>query len=243
MPAPRRLALVDALRGLAIVQMIAFHFTYSLDRFGWVEVAVDRDQPWAAWRIAIVTQFLLLVGVSQTLRSQLHPARGAFWRRWAQVATAAAVVSFGSWLVFGPRMIWFGILHFIALALLLAQPLLRLGLWNAPLGLAALALGGLVVDPRCDAWPAYALGFSTELPATEDYVPLFPWLGVVLLGLALGALWRRWGFAVAAPLAALTASAPRFLTLLGTWPLTVYLAHEPILAAILWAFGKLLGRL
>jgi LPXTG-motif cell wall-anchored protein len=241
-PATRRLALIDALRGLAIVQMIAFHFAYSLNEFGWVAVAVDRDPPWVAWRIAIVTQFLLLVGVSQMLRSTLNPSRGAFWRRWAQVAAAAAAVSFGSWLVFGPRTIWFGILHCIAAALLLAQPLIALGLWNLPLGLAALALGGLVADPRFDAWPAHALGLGTELPATEDYVPLFPWLGVVLLGLALGALWRRRGFAVAAPLAALTASAPRFLTLLGTWPLTVYLAHVPILAGILWAFGKLVGR-
>ena len=238
-PATRRFALIDALRGLAIVQMIAFHFTHNLSQFGWVEIAVNRDQPWAAWRIVIVTQFLLLVGVSQMLRSKLNPTRGAFWRRWAQVATAAAVVSFGSWLVFGPRMIAFGILHFISVALLLAIPLMALGMWNLPLGLAALAFGLLVRDLRFDAWPASMLGFVTELPSTEDYVPLFPWIGVVLIGLGLGAAWRRRGFAAPAQL---DASAPRLLTFLGTWPLTVYLAHEPILVGAIWSFGKLTGR-
>jgi uncharacterized membrane protein len=173
-PATRRGALLDALRGFAIVQMILFHFTYNLNQFRWVEVAVNRDQPWAAWRIAIVTQFLLLVGVSQMLRSRFNPTRGDFWRRWAQVATAAAVVSFGSRLVFGPRMIAFGILHFIAVALLLAIPLSALGMWNLPLGLGALVFGALVRDPRFDAWPASMLGFVTELPSTEDYVPPSP---------------------------------------------------------------------
>ena len=238
-PATRRFALVDALRGFAIVQMILFHFVHNLSQFGWVEVAVNRDQPWAAWRIAIVTQFLLLVGVSQMLRSKFNPAQGAFWRRWAQVATAAAVVSFGSWLVFGPRMIAFGILHFIAVALLLAGPLMRLGLWNLLLGPTALAFGLLVSDPRFDAWPANMLGFVTELPSTEDYVPLFPWISAVLIGLGLGAAWRQRGFSVPAQL---DASAPRLLTWLGTWPLTVYLAHEPVLAGAIWSFGKLVGR-
>ena len=241
-PSTRRFAGIDALRGFAIVQMILFHFTYNLNQFGWVEVAVNRDQPFAVWRVAIVSQFLLLVGVSQMLRSQLNPAQGAFWRRWAQVAVAAAVVTFGSWLVFGERMILFGILHFIAVALLLAQPLLRLGLWNLPLGGLALSFGLRFEDPRFDAWPANLLGFATELPSTEDYVPIFPWIGVVLLGLGLGALWRGRGFAIAAPLAALDAAAPRFLTLLGTWPLTVYLAHEPVLVGAIWTFGKLTGH-
>lgn len=58
------------------------------------------------------------------------------------------MVSFGSWLIFGERMIWFGILHFIAAALLLAQPRLRVGAWNLALGLVALALPRVVALPE-----------------------------------------------------------------------------------------------
>lgn len=57
--AARRFALADALRGLAIAQMVAFHFVYPLGQFGFTEIDVNRDAPWTAWRTAIVTQFLL----------------------------------------------------------------------------------------------------------------------------------------------------------------------------------------
>jgi len=240
-PSPKRLPLIDVLRGFAIVQMIAFHFVYSLSQFGYVQVAVNRDPPWAAWRIAIVAQFLLLVGVSLVLRAEFKPAWRDFWRRWREVAAAAAVVSFGSWLVFGPRWIQFGILHFIAVASILARLLLPLGLWNLALAALALAVGVSYADPRFDAAPANWLGFTTELPSTEDYVPLFPWLGIVLLGAGLGTAWQRRGLPLAPPLRAVNAAPPRVLRWLGTWPLTVYLSHEPILAGLIWSFGRVFG--
>ena len=239
--APKRFPGIDALRGLAIVQMIAFHFVYNLNQFGWVQVAVNRDQPFAAWRIAIVTQFLLLVGVSGVLRAELKPGWGDFWRRWREVAGAAAIVSFGSWLVFGPRWIQFGILHFIAVALILARLLLPLGLANLALGGLALAFGLSYTDPRFDASPANWIGLATELPSTEDYVPLLPWIGVVLLGSGLGSAWQRRGFPLAPTLRGVNAAPPPVLVLLGSWPLTVYLSHEPILAGLIWSFGRLFG--
>ncbi len=124
MNAPPRLAVVDALRGFAVAQMIVYHFIYDLAYFGWLDLAMTRDQPWIAWRTLIVTQFLLLVGVGLVLRSSFKRAASDFWKRWAQIAAAAAFVSLGSWLLFGPRFIYFGILHFVAAALLIARPLL-----------------------------------------------------------------------------------------------------------------------
>ncbi|HWL74107.1 MAG TPA: heparan-alpha-glucosaminide N-acetyltransferase domain-containing protein, partial [Burkholderiaceae bacterium] len=136
-----RLQLVDALRGFAVAQMIVYHFIYDLAYFGWVNLAMTRDQPWIAWRSAIVTQFLLLVGVSLVLRTSFKPSAADFWKRWTQIAAAALLVSIGSWLVFGQRFIYFGILHFVAAALLLARPLLRLKAWNIVAGIACIAIG------------------------------------------------------------------------------------------------------
>jgi len=141
-PVHSRLQLVDALRGFAVAQMIVYHFIYDLSYFGWIDVAMTRDQPWVLWRTAIVTQFLLLVGVSLTLRSSFKPAAADFWKRWLQIAAAALLVSVASWLVFGPRLIYFGILHFAAASLLMARPLLRLSAWNIALG-AVCVLAGL----------------------------------------------------------------------------------------------------
>lgn len=237
-PAPR-LALIDALRGFAVAQMIVYHFIYDLAYFGWVDLAMTRDQPWVAWRTAIVTQFLLLVGVSLVLRTSFKPSAGDFWKRWAQIAAAALLVSAGSWLVFGPRFIYFGILHFVAASLLIARPLLPLGAWNIVLGLACITLGLFYANEFFNTPPATVIGFMTFKPRTEDYVPLFPWIGMVLVGGGLAALWQRRQWRVPGALMPLNERAPRWLLFLGTWALTVYLIHQPILLGAMTLLRKL----
>ncbi len=234
-----RLPLVDVLRGFAVAQMIVYHFIYDLDHFGYVQLAMTRDQPWLGWRTLIVTQFLLLVGVSLVLRLAHQPGWRGFGWRWAQVAAAAALVSAGSWLMFGPRFIYIGILHFIALALLIARPLAPLRQWNLLLAAAAFAAWWLYRDPSFNPAPANIVGFVTIKPRTEDYVPLFPWLAAVFAGVGLGSLWQRRGFALAPSWQRLNARPPRLLVLLGTWALTVYLLHQPVMIGMLWLVSRL----
>jgi uncharacterized membrane protein len=236
---PVRLPIVDALRGFAVAQMIVYHFIYDLNYFGWVTLRMLTDQPWTGWRAAIVSQFVLLVGVSLTLRSAFRPDSRGFWRRWAQIAGAALLVSAGSALVFGPRVIWFGILHFVAAALIIVRPLVRLGTWNLALGVGIIAVGLLYSNPVFNQPPLAIVGFVSALPRTEDYVPLFPWLGVVLVGAGLGSLWQTQDWEVPAALQGLNASPPRLLVFLGTWALTIYLVHQPLLMGALALLNRL----
>ena len=237
-PAPR-LQLVDALRGFAVAQMIVYHFIYDLAYFGWIDLVMTRDQPWVAWRTAIVTQFLLLVGVSLVLRTSFKPSTADFWKRWAQIAAAALLVSVGSWLVFGPRLIYFGILHFVAAALLIARPLLRLGAANILLGAVCVFVGLTWTNEFFNTPPANIIGFMTLKPRTEDYVPLFPWIGVVLIGAGAAAQWQRAQWRIPNALKPLNERAPRWLLFLGTWALTVYLVHQPILLGAMTLARKL----
>ena len=237
-PAPR-LRLVDALRGFAVVQMIVYHFIYDLAYFGWIDLAMTRDQPWIAWRTAIVTQFLLLGGVSLMLRTSFKPSAEDFWKRWAQIAAAALLVSLGSWLVFGQRFIYFGILHFVAAALLIARPLLLLNAWNIVLGIAYIVIGLVYTNELFNTPPATIVGFMTFKPRTEDYVPLFPWIGVVLIGAGLAARWQRSQWRIPQALVPLNEHAPRWLLFLGTWALTIYLVHQPILLSAMTVLRNL----
>src|ERR1700730_8423592 len=125
-PLPR-LPVVDLARGLAIAQMIAYHFIYDLTYFGWLHFDMTNEPEWIAWRNAIVSQFLLVSGVGVGLCDAAGRSGARFWKRCVQGAAGAVLVSIGSAWMFGPRLIWFGILHFIAVALLLARPLPALG--------------------------------------------------------------------------------------------------------------------
>jgi uncharacterized membrane protein len=79
------------------------------------------------------------------------------------------------------------------------------------------------------------VGFATMKPRTEDYVPLFPWLGVMLVGVALGHAIVRNGARAVAPFGHL----PRVVRWLGQHSLAVYMLHQPLLFGATWlAFGR-----
>jgi len=234
MPAPSpRSDRLDALRGLAILWMAAFHFGFDLNHFGWIRQDFYRDPVWTWQRTAIVSLFLFCAGGGQAFAVLAGQGAGRFWRRWAQVAGCALLVSAGSWFMFPNSWISFGVLHGIAVMLLL----LRLGLSRLPnaalLALAALALAAprLVQLPVFDTRWANWVGLVTHKPIAEDYVPVLPWLGVMLAGFvvtrARPQLWAG--------------TAPRPLAVLGRWSLSFYMVHQPVLIGALMAVQFLRG--
>ena len=149
-----------------------------------------------------------------------------FGRRWLQIAGCALLVSLGSAWMFPRSWISFGVLHGIALMLVVVRLTAGWGAWRWPLGLAAILLPQWVAHPFFDSRWTNWVGLVTHKPVTEDFVPLLPWLGVMWWGAAAGQ-WllahRRGWFAgaVARPLAPLAA--------LGRWPLSFYMLHQPLL--------------
>ena len=118
MPAAR-LDRLDALRGVAIVWMVAFHFAFDLNHFGWLQPPqrFTQDPFWTLQRTLIVSLFLLCAGAGQAVALQAGLGWRRFWQRWMQVAGCALLVSAGSALMFPRSWISFGVLHGIALML------------------------------------------------------------------------------------------------------------------------------
>jgi uncharacterized membrane protein len=227
-----RFARLDALRGVAIVWMAAFHFCFDLAYYRVIQQDFYRDPFWTTQRTVIVTLFLLCAGMGQAAALEAGQGWPRFWRRWAQVALCAALVSIGSWLMFPKSWISFGVLHGIALMLIVARVTAPLRGWLVPLGLLAIALPRLVAHPFFDTRATNWIGLVTRKPITEDYVPLLPWLGVMLIGLALG----QW--LIAHRRAVLDGPLPRMLTplaLLGRWSLSFYMLHQPVLIGAILA--------
>lgn len=239
-PAAARFDRLDALRGLAIVWMVAFHFAFDLNHFGWLQPPqrFNHDPLWTTQRTLIVSGFLLCAGAGQAIALQAGMGWPRFWRRWLQVAGCAVAVSAGSALMFPTSWISFGVLHGMALMLICARLLWPLGAALWPLGAVLVALPQWLQHPLFDSRWTNWVGLVTRKPVTEDYVPLLPWLGVLLWGLAAGR-WllqhRRDWLAAAVPGGAVG----RGLAVLGRWPLTVYMLHQPLLIGALVAVQAL----
>jgi uncharacterized membrane protein len=225
-----RIGGLDALRGLAVIAMVAYHFAFDLAYFRVTAQDFYRDPFWLHSRTAILSSFLLVAGVSLVLAQRTPHGRARFWIHVARVAACALAVTAGSYLVFPRSFIWFGVLHAIAVSLVLARPIAARPRIALVLGLGIVAAGNLVASPVFDSRALGWIGFMTGKPITEDYVPLFPWAGVLLIGVAAGHALARRDFALLAPLARLPAVVPW----LGRHSLAVYMAHQPLLLGALW---------
>ena len=227
---PGRIVGLDALRGLAIVAMIAYHFCFDLRWFGFASFDFEHDVRWLAARAAILGSFLALAGVSLVLASRRVDAPRRFVTHLVAIGGAALLVSLASYAAFPQRFIWFGVLHAIVVSLLLARPVVGHPRAAMVVGAAVIAAGVFFSHPAFDGRALGWLGFMTHKPPTEDYVPLFPWAGVVFIGVALGEALLHAGPRVLAPFARL----PRAMPFLGRHSLIVYLVHQPLLVGGLW---------
>ncbi len=72
MAKPNRFDLIDALRGLAVILMVVFHFCFLLKEFHLAFDNFHRNPLWLHFRTLIVTLFLLFVGMS--LKIATHKA-------------------------------------------------------------------------------------------------------------------------------------------------------------------------
>lgn len=229
-----RITAIDASRGFALCLMFVYHFAFDLRLYGVIAADFENDPFWLGFRAFIVTLFMTLVGVSLVLADRHGATPAHFWRRIAVIAACALAVSVGSWIAFPRSFIYFGILHCIAVASVLARPVVRRPRSAFVIGFVIIAAGLVLTHPIFDTRALSIVGFVTHKPMTEDYVPLAPWAGVVFLGIALGQALARASFRVVAPLSA----APPFLPWLGRHSLAVYMVHQPILLGALWiAFG------
>lgn len=235
-PATRRIGGIDVARGVALLAMALYHGSWDLTYLGLADFDLFGDPLWLAARTGILGSFLILSGLSLVLAAAGGIDRRRFLRRFALLVLAAAGVSAVSLVLFPDSPIFFGVLHHMAVASLMGLALLRLP-WPALLllGVAVIALGETVALPLFDAPWLRWIGLMTFSPESNDYVPLFPWFGGFLFGMALGRLWHP-----AAP-GTPGGAVGRAFAWAGRHSLAVYLLHQPILFGLLSLAAMAIG--
>ena len=224
-----RLAIVDIARGVALLAMFVYHFAYDLSMFRLIETDIVAEPGWRLFARGIAGSFLTIVGFSLVLATRKGLDLAAYLKRLAMVAGAAALVTLGTWRFMPGEFIFFGILHHVAVASVLALPFLRLPVVIVgSTAVLAFALPTFVAHPLLDQSWATWLGFSRAPIHTADFVPVFPWFGCVLSGIVLARLIlpRLAGTALAGWRPGNRAT--RTVAWGGRHSLLVYLVHQPL---------------
>ena len=244
-PTHQRLFWIDAIRGTAVLAMIGYHLAWDLTFFGLTGFRLLHDPFWY-WQPRLVTgTFLILVGVSVTLATAHRRIPPRYLRRTGWIALAAAAITIATFIGFRDSFIFFGILHCITAASLIGLALVRLP-WPglATLALAVFALGTVDYPPVMDHPWLIWLGLGDRVPATNDFIPLVPWVGFTIAGMALGRALLARPTAVGAMDRSEPGIGARMLGWLGRNALPVYLVHQPVLLGILFGlhYAVDLGR-
>lgn len=251
----KRFEELDLLRGLAIVGMVIYHLLFILNFFGVYGVNLEFSAMQIfAWIVRF--DFLALVGVGMVISYYRILGRGRGrgwailqqWKRGAMVGGCAMVVTTATYLYVREDFVRFGILHLIAvsilfwsffverkwLVLVLALVSFWMGGWFEWMGLSGVDFGG--------AWMGYFLKDMNWHAQSVDYFPLFPWVGMVGIGVFIGHIFYPKGVQRGEwKILNGEGWAKKSVCFLGRHSLAVYMIHVPVIMVVLWALGLVKG--
>ena len=227
---------IDSLRGIAIILMIISNFVTDIAYFRIYNINTSSDFWWLFARIT-ASMFMLLVGISLTLsyskenRNFMH-----YLKRGLKIFSWGLAITAVTWLFIGKDFVIFGVLHLIGISIILSYPLIKRTRVDLLLGASFIAAGIYLSNLTFKIPELIWLGFAPQNFTTVDYFPIFPWFGVVLIGLFLGnALYANYKRNFKIPDLG-NLSLVKGLCFLGRNSLLIYLIHQPVLIGLLHAF-------
>lgn len=232
-----RIWAIDALRGVALIAMATYHFSWDLEFFGYIEPGTVGTGAFKIYARLIAGSFLFLAGVSLVLGHYPVIRARSFAIRFAKIAAAALAITGVTWFAFPDSFIFFGILHSIAAASVIGLVFLRLPVLLTLAAAAAAFAAPLYLRSPVFSTPAlWWVGLSATLPRSNDYVPLLPWLAPFLAGIAVARIASSFGWFDKLR----TDGSARWkavLTTAGRHSLIIYLLHQPLLFALVYLFS------
>ena len=230
-----RIEIIDIARAVALFAMAIYHFTWDLEHFSYVEHGLTGSGGWRIFARTIASSFLFLVGVSLVLAHGRQIRWRSFLKRLSQVAAGALAVTIVTLFATPNSFVYFGILQQIVVASLLGLLFLRLPWWlTAVAAVLAVALPHFVASPLLDPKWLNWIGLFRTPPVSNDFVPIFPFFGAVLAGIAVSrfSLDHRVFDRLRMLNDRLRALNP--LGALGRHSLLFYLLHQPILYGLVF---------
>ena len=237
-----RIYLLDILRGLSVLAMIFYHFFWDLGYFKFIELEMMMRGLPLLFAQSVGASFIIISGISSRLLCFSDNFMANFIKRLGKLIFICAVITSCTFFFDKNSYIFFGILHLLAtcsvLGLLLSMVRNNFFLFFFFILSLFVSLNEITFNlPSYLSW----IGFNKEVPVSNDFYPLFPWIAFYLFGL--------WVFQpVRSYLGKYTKkntnlpndnSVFTFLQFLGRNSLTVYILHQPIFFSLFFIFIQL----
>lgn len=243
----KRYAMLDILRGLTLISMIAYHTVWDMVYIFDVEWAWYKSDMAYVWQQSICWSFILLSGFCWSFGK-------VKWKRALTVFLAGIVITVVTLLVMPEERIVFGVLTFLGSAMFLMIPLdkifskgkpwvgffvsflLFLLFKNINEGYLGLEKMKLIELPESwyHGWTATYLGFTEGSFFSTDYFSVLPWIFLFNAGYFLYGIFRKQQW-----FAFLEKGKCTVLENLGKNSLWIYMLHQPIAYGVLWVFFRL----
>lgn len=210
---------IDFARGIAVILMLFFHLFFDASYFKKIDLS---GAFWFVFPRFIGGMFIFISGFTLSYTSKNRDLSRTL-RRVAKFALIATAITLATMLFAPDEFVVFGIIHFFALASLLAIFFVKRENVCLILGICLMLLGFYLQQFRFPFWHLFWLGLIPEGFRTLDYYPLLPWFGVMLLGIYFGnriklrAVNYRGGF----------------VSFLGRHSLAIYLIQHPAIVLLL----------
>jgi len=231
---PERYPELDALRGIAVLCMMAYHFFFDLAYFYEYDIPVFTGV-WRVFARGTGVLFLLVVGICFVIsweRTMKEERIIKTLKRGMIIFSGGMIISAVTWVIAPHAFVKFGILHLIGISALLQPVFLVFKKWNVVIGLLFVIVGILFTTKTVESLLLFPFGLEYPGMQSLDYYPLFPWFGVILLGMALGQwLYRPMRHHALTSLGSLAYPLP--LLWCGRRALLLYFLHQPVILLFL----------
>src|SRR3989344_114942 len=220
---------VDFYRGLAVILMVIFNYSFTLRYFN----IYNLEGGWFYWYLfprIIGGMFIFLAGFSLMLGYKNNKNKTTILNNGIKILSFGLLITLVTWILFPRDFIIFGILHLIGLSIILSSFFVRFRhkiLLGIALILTGLYLDNLIFDFPWLLW----LGLVPREFYTFDYWPLLPWVGLFLIGMHFGNIYEIKKKIIKNPII-------NIFLILGRNSLIIYLIHQVLLVIFLYAiFG------
>ena len=231
---------IDFLRGIAIILMVGFHFIYDLNHIRIIYYKL-WEGPFDYASKIVASVFFVLVGISLTIRynrvknkDSAENIRSQFFIRGIKLIGLGLIITIISWLIIPDRFVIFGVLHCIGVSIILAIPFINKKMITIFLGGIIIIIGIYLKFITIDVNWFIPLGFVPPKFFSIDFFPLFPWFGIVLIGISLGHyLYPNGNRRIRLPIND-QKKYIKNICFLGRHSLYIYFLHQPILFAVIF---------